>query len=82
MRGRPKETPIEPKPDKYTRTFECDECTEVWKYDIKKSPSGPIDVVIIYKGGIDKQKNWNKRAKEAKDDRRTARQMKKIKNQK
>lgn len=79
MRGRPT-TNTEPQPTKYTRTFESDECTEVWKYDLNKFDKGPIDVTITYKNGYDKPKNWNKMAKQAKDDRRTARQMKKINN--
>ena len=78
--ARPKEIPIEPKPQKWERKFEDDECTEIWKYDSKKTTKGPIEVTIVYKGGIDKQTKWNKRAKEAKDERRTNRQMKKIQN--
>jgi len=80
--ARPKETPIEPKSQKWERKFEDDDCTEIWKYDSKKTTKGPVEVIITYKGGIDKQAKWNKRAKEAKDDRRVARQMKKIKNKK
>ncbi len=34
--------------------------------------------LIKYKNGADKQKNWNKLAKQARDDKRSARQMKKI----
>jgi hypothetical protein len=78
--ARPKEILTEPKPQKWERKFEDDECTEIWKFDSKKTTRGPVEVVITYKGGIDKQAKWNKRAKEAKDDRRTVRQMKKINN--
>ena len=78
MRGRPKEIIIEPKPSKYSRVFECDECIETWKYDTNKFSKGPIEVSITYKGGLDKTKNWSKLAKEAKEERRTSRQMKKI----
>ena len=78
--ARPKEIPIEPKSQKWERKFEDDDCTEIWKFDSKKTTRGPVEVVITYKGGIDKQSKWNKRAKEAKDERRTTRQMKKINN--
>jgi len=78
--ARPKEIPIEPKPQKWERRFEDEDCTEIWKFDSKKTKNGPVEVIITYKGGIDKQRNWNKRAKEAKDERRTTRQMKKINN--
>lgn len=77
-KGRPKEAIIEPKPQKWERRFEDDDCVEIWKYDSKKTTRGPVEVIITYKNGYDKPKNWNKRAKEAKDDRRVARQMKKI----
>jgi hypothetical protein len=80
--ARPKEIQIEPKPQKWERKFEDDECIEIWKYDSKKTIKGPVEVVITYKGGIDKTAKWNKRAKEAKDERRTVRQMNKIKNKK
>lgn len=78
-RGRPKEIPIEPKPIKFEKRYEDDDCIEVWKYNTNKFSNGPIEVNITYKNGIDKQSIWNKRAKEAKNERRDARQMKKIK---
>ena len=76
-RGRPATNPTElEKPIKFERCYEDDESITVWKYDLNKSSSGPIEVNIVYKNNIDK--NWEKRAKEAKEDRRTERQMKKI----
>jgi len=63
---------------KYQRTYEHEDSTEVWTYDTDKFRNGPISVEIKYKEGADKPKNWNKRAKQSKDDRRNARQMKKI----
>ena len=63
---------------KFTRTYEDENTTETWTYDLKKFRNGPVSVEIKYKGGLDKPKNWNKLAKQAKDDRRSARQMKKI----
>lgn len=79
-RGRPKEIIQEPTPTKWERKFEDEDCTEIWKFDSKKTTKGPVEVNITYKNGIDKQANWNKRAKESKDERRTTRQMKKINN--
>ena len=63
---------------KYQRTYEHEDSTEVWTYDTDKFRNGPISVEIKYKDGADKPKFWNKRAKQSKDDRRNARQMKKI----
>lgn len=63
---------------KFTRTYEDEDTTETWTYDLKKFRNGPVLVEIKYKNGLDKPKNWNKLAKQAKDDRRSARQMKKI----
>ena len=77
-RGRPKEPEAVPAPRKYTCIYEDETSTEIWTYDLNKFDKGPISVDIKYKNGIDKQKNWNKIAKQAKDDRRTSRQMKQI----
>lgn len=63
---------------KFQRTYEHEDSTEVWSFDTDKFRNGPISVEIKYKDGADKPKLWNKRAKQAKDERRTARQMKKI----
>ena len=65
---------------KTTRTFEDENTIETWTYDLDKFRNGPILVEIKYKNGYDKPKNWNKLAKQAKDDRRATRQMKKINN--
>ena len=75
-RGRPKEIPIEPKPLKFTRVYEDDEMVETWKFDLKKFDKGPIEVDIRYKAGAEKAIKL--RAKEAKQQKKTARQMKKI----
>jgi len=80
--ARPKEIPIEPKPQKWERKFEDDECIEIWKFDSKKTKNGPVEVTITYKGGYDKPKNWNKMQRQAKDDRRADRQMRKIETKK
>ena len=63
---------------KFQRTYEDETTTEIWTFDTDKFRNGPISVDIKYKNGVDKPKNWNKMAKQAKDDRRAERQMKKI----
>jgi hypothetical protein len=79
-RGRPKETLSEDQPRKFTRVYEDDETIETWTFDLNKFERGPILTEIKYKNGLDKPKNWNKKAKEAKDKRRTDRKMRKINN--
>jgi len=76
MRGRPKEIIQEPKPTKFIRIYEDDEMVETWKFDLKKFDKGPIEVDIKYKAGAEKA--IKQRAKDAKQQKRTARQMKKI----
>ena len=49
---------------------------ETWTYDLDKFNKGPINVDIKYKPGAEKA--IKQRAKEAKQEKRTARQMKKI----
>jgi hypothetical protein len=63
---------------KFQRTYEDETTTETWTFDTDKFRNGPISVDINYKEGADKQKNWNKLAKQSRDDKRNARQMKKI----
>ncbi len=75
-RGRPKETPIEPKPTKFTRTYEDEDTITIWKFDLNKFECGPIEVNIQYKAGAEKR--IKERAKEAKQAKKTARQMKKL----
>jgi hypothetical protein len=77
-KGRPKEMQLEDMPRKFLRIYEDDQTTETWKYDLDKFERGPIDVDIKWKNGLDKPKNWNKMQREAKNERRTDRQMKKI----
>ena len=77
-RGRPAAIIQEEAPRKYTKTYEDESTTETWTFDLDKFPRGPISVEIKYKDGADKQKNWNKIAKQSRDDKRNARQMKKI----
>ena len=77
-RGRPAAIIQEEAPRKYTRVYEDEYAIETWTFDIDKFRNGPISVEIKYKDGADKQKNWNKVAKQSRDDKRSARQMKKI----
>ena len=77
-KGRPKEMQPEDMPRKFLRIYEDDTTIETWKFDLNKFERGPIEVDIKYKNGLDKVKNWNKMQKEAKNERRTERQMKKI----
>ena len=44
-------TKQEEKPSKFERVYEDDECISIWKYDLKKSKNGPIDVEYRYKRG-------------------------------
>ena len=43
-----KEIKIE-KPIKFEYRFEDDECIQIWKYDLKKFPNGPISVETQWK---------------------------------
>jgi len=37
------------KPKKFEYTFEDDECTSIWKYDLNKFPNGPVSVEYKWK---------------------------------
>ena len=63
---------------KFTRVYEDDDTIETWKFDLDKFARGPIDVDIKYKAGAEKRLKL--RAKEAKQEKKNARQMKKINN--
>ncbi len=61
---------------KYQRVYEDELTIETWSFDTDKFRNGPISVDIKYKAGAEKKiKQLNK---EAKQDKKTARQMKKI----
>jgi len=75
-RGRPKETIPEDQPRKFSRVYEDELTIETWKFDLKKFDKGPIEVDIKYKAGAEKALKL--RAKEAKQEKKIARQMKKI----
>ena len=63
---------------KFIRTFEDEFTTETWEYDTDVFKQGPISVNIKYKAGAEKA--IKQLAKQAKADKKTARQMKKINN--
>ena len=62
---------------KFIRTYEDETTTEIWSFDIDKFRNGPISVDIKYKAGAEKAIKLN--AKNNKQEKKTARQMKKIK---
>ena len=68
----------EVKETKFTRVYEDDETIETWTFDLDKFDKGPISVDIKYKAGADKAIKL--RAKEVKQVKKIARQMKKINN--
>ena len=74
-RGRPKEQNTEEQPRKFTRVYEDEDAIETWTYNLDKF-HGPISVEIKYKPGAEKR--IKERAKENKQQKRIARQMKKI----
>jgi len=63
---------------KFSRVYEDDETIETWTFDLDQFKRGPVFVDIKYKAGADKA--IKARAKEAKQIKKTARQMKKINN--
>ena len=77
-RGRPKEIQIVDQPRKFTRVYEDDLTIETWKFDLNKFDRGPIEVDIKYKAGAEKK--LKQQAKDAKQEKKIARQMNKINN--
>ena len=75
-RGRPATIVQEEVPRKYTRVYEDEYAVETWSFDVDKFRNGPISVDIKYKAGAEKAMKQN--AKQVKQEKKTARQMKKI----
>ena len=75
-RGRPATIVQEEAPRKYTRVYEDEYAIETWSFDVDKFRNGPISVDIKYKAGAEKVMKQN--AKQVKQEKKTARQMKKI----
>ena len=63
---------------KFERKYEDDDTIEIWKFDLEKFARGPIEVDIKYKAGAEKR--IKQRAKDAKQEKKIARQMNKINN--
>ena len=78
-RGRPATIVQEELPRKYIRVYEDEYAIETWSFNLDKFDKGPIQVDIKYKVGAEKAIRLN--AKEAKQIKKTARQMKKINEQ-
>ena len=76
-RGRPKETTESYPPRKFTKVYEDEYATEIWTYNLDKH-HGPLSVEIKYKAGAEKAIKQG--AKQAKQEKKTSRQMKKINN--
>ena len=63
---------------KFTRTYEDEDTTETWIYDLDKFDKGPISVEIKYRAGAEKR--IKQRASDNVQHKKIARQMKKINN--
>ena len=63
---------------KFQRKYEDEDTIETWMFDLEKFKHGPIEVDIKYKAGAEKRIKVH--AKEAKQEKKIARQMKKINN--
>jgi len=75
-RGRPAAIIQEEVPRKFTRVYEDEYAIETWSFDLDKFRNGPIQVDIKYKAGAEKAIKLN--AKQSKQEKKSARQMKKI----
>ena len=75
-RGRPAAIIQEEAPRKFNRVYEDEYAVETWTFDIDKFRNGPILVEIKYKAGAEKAIKLN--AKNNKQEKKSARQMKKI----
>jgi hypothetical protein len=76
-RGRPKTEVVET-PRKFKRVYEYEESTVTWIYNLDITDRGPIEVDVKYKPNINIEKYWRDKAKQAKEDRRISREMRKI----
>ena len=76
-RGRPKEIIDIPTARKFTKVYEDEYAVETWTYNLDRH-HGPMSVEIKYKPGAEKAIKQN--AKNAKQEKKAALQMKKINN--
>lgn len=74
-RGRPKEIIDVPTARKFTKIYEDEYTIETWTYNLDKH-HGPINVDIKYKAGAEKA--IKQHIKQAKQEKKVARQMNKI----
>jgi len=52
-------TPLkEEKPTKFERIYEDDECISIWRYDLKKTKNGPVEVEYRWKRSYNP---WNQK---------------------
>lgn len=50
----PKTTPSKDvKPTKFERIYIDEETTSIWKYDLKKHPYGPVEVLVKWNKGFE-----------------------------
>ena len=77
-RGRPATIIQDPTEIKFSRVYEDEETITTWTFDLDKFDRGPVSVDIKYKVGAEKAIKL--RAKDAKQEKKAARQMKKINN--
>jgi hypothetical protein len=63
---------------KFTRVYDDEDIIETWTFDLDKFPNGPISIDIKYKAGAEKR--IKQRAKDPKQEKKIAKQMKKINN--
>jgi len=63
---------------KFKRVYEDEDTIETWTFDLDKFDRGPILTEIEYKPGAEKR--IKQRAKDAKQQKKIARQMNKINN--
>ena len=75
-RGRPKTIVHIDHPRKFSRVYEDELTIETWKFDLDKFNRGPIEVDIKYKAGAEKAIKLQ--ANEVKQQKKVAKQMKKI----
>lgn len=54
------EKKLEPKPVKWEVTYEDDECIQIWRYNTKRQPFGPVEVETKWKRSFNP---WDKKKK-------------------
>jgi hypothetical protein len=70
-------TPKEEKPPKFERIYEDEECTSIWKFDLRKNPYGPVDVEYKWKRSFNP---WNQKKMTMSEIIKQEKKEKKLKN--